>query len=169
VILYRLDGSIIGEGETIRQICEANRTNLYRTDLRGADLSGANLSGADLRGADLRGADLSGANLSGANLSGANLSGADLRGANLSGANLSGANLSGADLSGAKGVVSFGPVGTAGRIGFIVAHEPEPMVQLGCHWDTLSATLDVLRETRTAGYVAIVEAAAMVLAEQVAA
>ena len=126
---------------------------------------------ADLRGANLRGADLSEANLVGANLSGANLSGANLHVANLSRSNLSGSNLSRAELSGAglygaTGIVSLGPVGTYGRIGYVVAHSPEPMVKLGCWWDTLSATLKILRETRSPGYVAIVEAAAMVLAER---
>ena len=48
MILKRLDGNVIGEGETMRLIAEANKV-----DLRGADLSGAYLSGADLSGAKL--------------------------------------------------------------------------------------------------------------------
>ena len=158
------------------RVRDGESVNAVRADLRGAYLSkaylrGADLSKADLRGADLRGADLSkaylrGADLSGADLSGAYLSGADLRGADLRGADLSGAYLSGADLSGAFGIVSFGPVGSQGRIGYIVQCEIEPMVLLGCWWGTLSATIAKLKAERSPGYVAIVEAAALVLSER---
>ena len=137
-----------------------SRANLSRADLSRADLSGANLSGADLRGADLRDANLSGAYLSRANLRGANLSGANLRGAylsdadlrgadlrvaNLSGADLSRAylrvaNLSGADLRGANGIMSFGPVGRSGRIGYAVITDNGVVFALGCHWGNLADT-----------------------------
>lgn len=105
---------------------------------------------ADLRGAYLREADLMGAYLRGANLSGADLMGADLTGANL---------------SGARGIVSFGPCPGSRRIGYAVQHADCIVVQLGCWWDTLDKTLDKLAADRTPAYVAIVQAAAMVLEE----
>lgn len=58
VTLFRINGSEIGTGESIREIAERNRANLGGADLRGADLRGANLRGANLRGADLTGAKL---------------------------------------------------------------------------------------------------------------
>ena len=88
----------------------------------------------------LRDANLSGADLSGAYLRGADLSRAYLRGAYLSGAYLSGANLSGADLSGANGIMSFGPVGRHGRIGYAVIFDSSTMFALGCHWGNLADT-----------------------------
>ena len=100
--LYRINGDLICEGKTVKEICESNKYNLSDANLSGANLSGANLYRANLSGANLSGAYLYRANLLGANLSGANLSGAYLYRANLSGANLLGANLSGAYLSGAK-------------------------------------------------------------------
>ena len=75
-----------------------------------------------------------------ANLSGADLSGAYLRGADLSGAYLSGADLSGADPSGANGIMSFGPVGRHGRIGYAVIFDSSTMFALGCHWGNLADT-----------------------------
>ena len=101
-----------------------------------------------------------------ADLRGAYLSKADLSGADLRGADLRWADLSGAYLSGAFGIVSFGPVGSQGRIGYIVQCEIEPMVLLGCWWGTLSATIAKLKAERSPGYVAIVEAAALVLSER---
>jgi hypothetical protein len=83
---------------------------------------------------------LHGADLTGANLTGAYLSGANLTGANLTGADLSRADLYGAYLSGAKGIVSFGPVGTEGRIGYAVQHKDGPMFALGCFWGNLAET-----------------------------
>ena len=80
------------------------------------------------------------ANLRGANLHGANLSGAYLHGANLSGADLSGAYLYGANLGGAEGIVSFGPIGKNGRIGYAVQHTDGPMFALGCFWGDLKDT-----------------------------
>ena len=140
---------------------DGESVNAVRADLRGADLSKAYLSKAALSKADLSKADLRGADLRWAYLRGAYL-----RGAYLSGADLSGAYLSGADLSGAFGIVSFGPVGSQGRIGYIVQCEIEPMVLLGCWWGTLSATIAKLKAERSPGYVAIVEAAALVLSER---
>ena len=61
--LRRLNGKLIGTGNTINEIVEANKA-----DLSYANLNGANLFRADLRGADLRGADLFRANLRGADL-----------------------------------------------------------------------------------------------------
>ena len=124
--------------------------------LRVLDGESVNAVRADLRGAYLRGAYLSRADLSMA----------DLREAYLSGADLSKADLRGADLRGAFGIVSFGPVGSQGRIGYIVQCEIEPMVLLGCWWGTLSATIAKLKAERSPGYVAIVEAAALVLSER---
>ena len=40
------------------------------------------------------------------------------------------------------------------------------MVLLGCWWGTLSATIAKLKAERSPGYVAIVEAAALVLSER---
>ena len=95
---------LITEGEdSIRNLAQQSRANLYN-----ANLNGANLSGADLNGADLCNADLSGANLYNASLYGANLSGANLSGANLSGADLNGADLNGADLNGANFIETIG-------------------------------------------------------------
>ena len=106
------------------------------------------------------------AGLSGADLSRADLSKADLRWADLSEADLRWADLIGVDLSGAYGIVSFGPVGSQGRIGYIVQCDTEPVVLLGCWWGTLSATIAKLKADRSPGYVAIVEAAALVLSER---
>jgi len=124
------------------------------------------LRGAYLRGADLSGADLSGADLSGADLSGAYLSGADLSGAYLRGADLSGAYLSGAYLSGAKNIISFGPVGNDGRIGYAVTgKEGDIMVQLGCFWGTQKEAVAAVSEKygKKGAYVALLKAACDVL------
>ena len=59
--LKRINGDLIGEGESIKEIATNNKANLL-----GADLLGADLREADLRGANLRGADLQEANLRGA-------------------------------------------------------------------------------------------------------
>ena len=66
--LKRINGDIIGQGASIIEIVEANKSDLTRVNLRGAslrwaDLTGANLTGADLTGADLRWVDLTMANL----------------------------------------------------------------------------------------------------------
>lgn len=66
--------------------------------------------------------------------------GADLSGADLSGADLSGVCLSGAELYEARGIISFGPVGATGRIGYAVRGTgPNTVanVKLGCFWGTL--------------------------------
>ena len=122
----------------------------------------------NFRDADLTGANLSSANLSSAYLSGADLSGANLSSANLSSAHLSGAYLSGAHLSGASGVVEFGPVGSKRRIGFAVAHDDGPRVQLGCFWGTLDSTTDAIRAKygENSAYENLVRAACAVLMEQ---
>ena len=65
---------------------------------------------------------------------------ASLIGADLSGASLSGAHLSCADLSRADGIMSFGPIGRDGRIGYAVLHADVVMYQLGCHWGNLVGT-----------------------------
>jgi len=136
-----------------------------RADLRGAVLRGAELRGADLRCADLTDAVLSGAVLRGAVLSGADLSGALLRGALLRGALLRGADLSGADLSGAHGIRSAGPVGAEGRMIYGVAHPGGAMIQAGCWWGTVPATVAAIearyadgtgREQYRAAYLAAV-------------
>lgn len=63
------------------------------------------------------------------------------RRADLSGADLRSAYLYGADLRSAKGIRMAGPVGSSGRMIYGVAHEGEAMIQCGCWWGTLSATL----------------------------
>jgi len=91
--LKRMDGSVIGDGENIRAICEANSANLEYADLTRADLTGANLTGANLEYAKLTRADLTGANLTGANLTGADLTRANLEYAKLTRADLTCARL----------------------------------------------------------------------------
>ena len=130
--LKRLNGTVIGCGDIIREIAEAHKANLQDAYLKGADLSCANLRGADLSCANLRGADLSCANLSCANLRGANLRGADLEDADLEGARL----------RGAMGIVSFGPVGKVRRVGYAVDHGDGVMVQLGCWWGDSEKAID---------------------------
>lgn len=98
VTVKRLTGETIGEGNTVRAVCEANDANLGRANLGGANLGGADLYGANLRDASLRDAYLGGADLCGANLGDANLCDAYLGYANLCGANLRDASLYGADL-----------------------------------------------------------------------
>ena len=99
---------------------------------------------------------------------GANLRGADLRGADLSGAYLSGADLRGAYLSGAVGIVSFGPVGNERRIGYAVAHDDGPRVQLGCFWSTLEEACTAIVEKYGEGstYEALVRAACAVVMDK---
>jgi len=91
--LFRLNGDLIGEGSSIREIAENNKYNLSHANLRYANLSHANLSHADLSHADLSHAYLAYADLSHANLSHANLCNANLCDANLFHAILSHANL----------------------------------------------------------------------------
>jgi hypothetical protein len=112
-------------------------------DFSGFDLHGINFYGINLREAVfcrtiLSGVNFYGANLHGANFRGANFHQADLTHANFMGANLIGANLSKtgthkASFDGAKGVISFGPVGNAGRIGLAWTWDGEPIIRLGCH------------------------------------
>ena len=66
---------------------------------------------------------------------------ANLSGAYLSGANLSGANLSEANLSGADGIILFGPVGAASRMGYAVCGGAETIIHLGCNSANFSDTL----------------------------
>ena len=67
------------EAESLREVVEKNKADLYEADLRGANLRGADLRGADLCEANLREADLCGANLREAGLRGANLRGAKIK------------------------------------------------------------------------------------------
>jgi hypothetical protein len=116
---------------------EGQRANLRRANLTDADLTDADLTAADLRRADLRGADLTDA---------------DLRAA---------------DLTDANGIVSFGPVGDEGRIGYAVAHEDEPRVQLGCFWGAQAEAVTAIRKKYGAdsAYEALVVAACEVLTD----
>ena len=50
------------EAESLKEVCEKNKADLYEADLCEANLCEANLCEADLCGANLRGADLYGAN-----------------------------------------------------------------------------------------------------------
>lgn len=112
VTLRRKDGSGIGTGQSLKEICEANRyglddANLEAADLQGADLKDANLRGANLSRADLQsvnmvGAKLTDATLKAANLWHANLQKSNFHGANLQDANLTTANLKNADLRNAN-------------------------------------------------------------------
>ena len=138
-----------------------------KVNLNAAYLRGANLIGAKLDEAYLRGADLSEASLIGANLIGADLSEADLSGAYLSAAKLDGAYLRGAYLRGALSIVSFGPVGKERRIGYAVAHDDGPRVQLGCFWGTLAEACAAIRAQYGANstYENLVRAACAVLME----
>ena len=89
-----------------------------------------------------------------------------LRGAYLRGADLSGAYLSGAYLSGAKNIISFGPVGNDGRIGYAVTgKEGDIMVQLGCFWGTQKEAVAAVSEKygKKGAYVALLKAACDVL------
>ena len=61
--LKRLNGTLIGEADSLTTILTENKANL-----RSANLRSANLRSANLRSANLSGADLSGANLRSANL-----------------------------------------------------------------------------------------------------
>ena len=115
--LKRINGEIIGEGESLAEIIDKNKKNLERADLERADLEGADLEGADLEGANLEEASLERASLTGANLTGANLEGAYLYGANLEGANLTGADLEGAIILKRDGVdvtISRAPIQVLG-------------------------------------------------------
>jgi len=105
--LRRVNGSLIGTGESLIDVAQANKHRLYganltRARLDGADLTRADLSGARLAGAQLDGANLTRARLDGANLTRARLDGADLTRANLTRARLDGANLAMARLDGAN-------------------------------------------------------------------
>ena len=133
--LYRLNGDLIGEGDTIKEIAEANKA-----DLIGADLTGADLGGASLRGANLRDADLRGTNLYWADLGEANLRRADLRGANLRNA-----NLYLADLGEAKGIRIF-TAGNENRLCFTYIYNNEQRYQLGCFNGTLMETLRAIKK-----------------------
>lgn len=118
---------------------------------------------ADLQGTNLRNAYLAGTNLQGTNLEGANLEGADLEGADLKGAYLQGAYL-----AGAKSLVSFGPVGNEGRIGYAVQHEKSIMVRLVCFWGTEKEAIEAVSKKYGArsGYVSILRAACKCVKEQ---
>jgi uncharacterized protein YjbI with pentapeptide repeats len=121
-----------------------------RHDPAGAEPVRADLTDAGLRCADLRGADLRGADLTDADLRGADLTDADLRGA---------------DLSGAHGIRSAGPNGAEGRMIYGVAHPGGAMIQAGCWWGTVPATVAAIearyadgtgREQYRAAYLAAV-------------
>ena len=92
--LKTMNGTLIGTGDSIKEIAEKNKSNLSGSDLRGSDLRGSSLRWSDLRWSNLSGSNLRWSNLSGSDLSGSNLSGSNLRGSDLSGSDLSGSNLS---------------------------------------------------------------------------
>jgi hypothetical protein len=100
---------------------------------------------SDLSEANLRYADLSEANLSGANLRYADLSEADLQWANL---------------SKTKGIISFGPVGYEGRIGYAVKHKTCIMVKLGCFWGRQDDAVQAVNEKygHNSSYASIINA-----------
>jgi hypothetical protein len=76
--------------------------------------------------------------------------------------------LSGANLSRAVGIMSFGPVGCERRIGYAVAHDDGPRVQLGCFWGTLEKALSatITKYGEASAYEALVRAACAVVMEK---
>jgi len=70
MILKRINGSIIDEGEDIKTLVERNKHNLYGSDLLEFDLSGLDLSGVNLSGSNFCSTNLTDANLSGSHLTG---------------------------------------------------------------------------------------------------
>ncbi len=111
-------------------------------------------------------ANLSGANLTEACLSRANLTEACLSRACLSRAYLARADLTEAKLAGAKGIVSFGPVGQEGRIGYAVAGPDGPRVYLGCFSGSRDETCKAIRKKygKNSAYELLVNAACRTLA-----
>ena len=81
-------------------------------------------------------------------------------------ANLSGADLTEANLAGAKGIVSFGPVGQGGRIGYAVAGPDGPRVYLGCFSGSRDETCKAIRKKygKNSAYELLVNAACRTLA-----
>jgi hypothetical protein len=65
-------------------------------------------------------------------------------------------------------IVSFGPVGNNRRIGYAVAHDDGPRVQLGCFWGTLddACTAIVKEYGEASAYEALVRAACAVVKEK---
>ena len=73
-IRNRVNGKVIcGGEESIKNLAEKNKADLWGANLGGANLWDADLGGADLWGANLGGADLRDANLGAANLRGAKI------------------------------------------------------------------------------------------------
>ena len=101
-----------------------------------------------------------------ANLSGADLTEACLSRACLSRAYLARADLTEAKLAGAKGIVSFGPVGQGGRIGYAVAGPDGPRVYLGCFSGSRDETCKAIRKKygKNSAYELLVNAACRTLA-----
>ena len=81
--LRRLNGEVIGVGESVRQLAEGNSANLRDANLRNTDLRNTNLRNANLRNADLINTDLRNANLRNTDLINADLRDADLRNAKI--------------------------------------------------------------------------------------
>jgi len=133
-----------------------------------AEKAGVSLQDADLRYANLRGANLRDAKLQGADLEDANLEGANLRDADLQDANLESADLKHTNFKGAKSIISFGPVGDQGRIGYAVRHEDALMVMLGCFYGTEEQAIRRVKREYGArsGYVSMIKAACQCLKEQ---
>ena len=92
--LKTMNGTLIGTGESIKEIAEKNKSSLSGSNLSGSSLSGSDLSWSDLSGSNLRWSSLCWSNLRWSNLSGSNLSWSDLRGSDLSGSDLRGSDLS---------------------------------------------------------------------------
>ena len=109
------------------------------------EVQGETLCGADLREAVLYGANLRGAVLYGASLRGAKLRGADLYGADLREADLREADLYGASLRGAKGVISFGPIGSERRIAFAYI-DGGVQTRIGCFSGDHNAAIAAIQE-----------------------
>jgi hypothetical protein len=121
--------------------------DLSGLDLSGCDLRWSDLSGCNLHWSDFRGCNLSWCNFRCCDLRKCDLSGCDLRWSDLSGCNLHGANLSGCNLQGAKGILSFGPMPTSGRMVYAVRYHGHWMVKAGCFWGTAEECLQRVQES----------------------
>lgn len=141
--LRRINGELVGTGETIAQIAMDCMANLRHANFFKADLSGARLSGAEFHCAFLVGANLSGTDLSEASLFGTNLSGTNLTGAEMSGTNLGGAELNGTIGNGVEIVTVQTDIWTVTRT--------SEFMQIGCQrhaisrwWEFTDAQIDAM-------------------------
>ena len=112
--------------------CDLSGAYLMSSDLTGCDFTGATLSDCTFSGSDLSRASLTCCDLAGCDLSGVTLTGTNLAGCDLTGCDLAGSALAGTVLMGARGILALGPVGSIGRILYVVSHEDGPRAYAGC-------------------------------------